>query len=333
MSLVYLALGLLLLGVVIVDLSWTTIWVAGGAGPLTSRSMAWTWKLLRKLAPRNSRVLTLAGPVVLVLSFTTWILLLWLGWTFLFASADGAIVDTVDGRQVSWSELLYFTGYTIFTLGIGDFIPQGGRWQILTAVASASGLLFITLAVTYTLSVLEAVTQKRVFASSISVLGTSGAQILKRSWDGHSFQGLEIPLNSIANQLNTLTSNHRAYPILHYFYSAQREQAPTTSIAVLDDALTLLRHGVPERDRPDEIVTTEPWISIQQYLDTLYDAYIEPADRTPPSPAITELRDERIPTVPDEEFADSLAELDERRRTLLGLVESDEREWSASSND
>lgn len=330
---VYLSLGVFLLGVVAVDLLWTTVWVEGGAGPLTSRSMAWTWALLRRLSSENSRVLTLTGPIVLVLSLGTWILLLWTGWTFLFASVDGAIVDTVDGRQISWSELLYFTGYTIFTLGIGDFVPRGSRWQILTVVASASGLLFITLAVTYVLSVLEAVTQKRAFASSVRSLGNSGTEILQRSWNGHTFDGLEIRFHSIAEQLNTLTSNHKAYPILHYFFSGQREKAPTTSVAIVDDALTLLRYGVSEQDRPTEIVTTEVWTSIQQYLDTVQNGYIDSVERPPPPPAVSVLGEAGIETVSEAEFADSVMELDERRRALLDLVEYDERDWPTRSDE
>ena len=79
----------------------------------------------------------------------------------IFASADSALVDTVSSRRISWPVPLYFTGYTIFTLGNGDFTPTGAFWQLATVLATASGVLFVTSSVTYVLSVLGAVTQKR----------------------------------------------------------------------------------------------------------------------------------------------------------------------------
>lgn len=327
MSAINLIVGLGLLALVLVDLLWTTLWAEGGAGPLTSLLMDSEWRLLRTVGSGESRIQTLAGPLILVLSLITWILLLWAGWTLLFASTTGPIADTVSGRQVAWPDLIYFTGYTIFTLGIGDFIPQGSLWQLLTAIMAGSGMLFITLIVTYVLSVLGAVTQKRSFASSVSGLGASSTQILKTSWEGTQFRGIELPLNTIAAELNTLTSNHKAYPILHYFYTENAEEAPTTSLVIFDEALTLLRYGVQERDRPSDLIVAESRESVQRYLETVSSAYIEPSDTQPPSPGLSELTTAGIPTVSEKEFRSSMRELDERRRTLLALIESDARQW------
>ncbi|MFC6718026.1 potassium channel family protein [Natrialbaceae archaeon GCM10025810] len=330
MNTVFLALGVILLAVSIGDLLWTTLWVEGGAGPLTARLMGWTWTLLQRLGALDARVRTLAGPTILVIGLSGWILLLWAGWTFVFASADGALLDTVGTSSHSWSDLIYFTGYTIFTLGIGDLVPRGDVWRLATTLATASGMLFITLTVTYVLSVLGAVTQKRAFASSVSGLGERGDEIVRTSWDGEEFTGLDVTLNGLASQLNTLTENHKAYPILHYFHSARSSRAPATSIAVLDEALTLLRFGIPEQDRPNEFIVRNARSSVNDYLETLQEAFIRPADRTPPPPDLEALRDADVPIVSEREFEASLADLDERRRTLLALVESDVRRWPSA---
>lgn len=330
MALVRLGLGSLLLAVAVVDLLWTTLWVAGGAGPLTSRLMAWTWSGFRRIGDRGSRLLTLSGPAILVIGLTAWIALLWAGWTLVFASAAYPLVDTVNGNPITWSDRIYYTGYTIFTLGLGDLVPREGAWQIATTLATASGMLFVTLIVTYVLSVLDAVTQKRAFASNVSGLGERSDEIVRRSWDGDEFDGMELSLNELASQMNALTANHKAYPILHYFHSGRPEQAPVSSAALLDETLTLLRFGVPERDRPSDTIVRNARSSVGGYLDTLGDAFIEPADRSPPAPAIDSLRDADVPTVSDEEFDASVADLSERRRLLLGLVESDLRRWPAA---
>lgn len=327
MNLAYLILGVFLLILAIVDLMWTTLWVEGGAGPLTSRLMSWSWRTLRRIGEQNSQLLSLTGPLVFAISLLLWITLLWVGWTLIFASAETALIDTLTRGPVSWHDLAYFTGYTMFTLGNGDFALQSGVWQLVTILTTASGMLFITLSVTYILSVLDAVTQKRAFAMGVSGLGTQGTEIVQRGWNGEEFQGLDLPLNMYVSQLNTLTSNHKAYPILHYFHTLETEEAPVVAIATLDEALTLFRFGIPEQNRPNDVIINNARASVQSYLATLENAFIEPADRSPLSPSLDPLRDAGIPTVSDEEFAAALTDLDERRQVLLGLVEADARQW------
>nr|WP_249038834.1 ion channel [Haloterrigena salifodinae] len=186
-------------------------------------------------------------------------MLLWIGWTLVFASAKNAIIDTLNRGSISWSDRLYFTGYAIFTLGIGDVAPRTGRWQFVTILA-------------------------------------------------------------------TLTENHKAYPIFHYFHSARPDRSPIVEIVVLDEALTLLRFGVPKRERPNEITIRNARTSVEHYLETLHERFVEPADDSPPSPDLHSLHEAGIPTVSDDEFETALDELEARRRLLYGLVESDARE-------
>ncbi|MFC6764549.1 ion channel [Natrinema soli] len=327
MNVIYLVLGTILVVSVAVDLLWTTLWIAEGAGPLTSLLMAWTWVLLRKIGTQNVRILSLSGPLILIIGLTMWIVLLWSGWTLIFASAENALIDTLHRGPISWSDRIYFTGYTIFTLGMGDLVPRKGIWQLTTILSSASGLLFITLSITYMLSLLDAVTQKRSFASTVSGLGTQSEEILRTSWDGEEFRGLDLPLNTITTQLNTLTTNHKAYPILHYFYSQQTNQAAVVSVAILNELLTTLQFGVSEEVKPDEVLIQSAWTSVQNYLRTLNQTFVDPADSTPPPPNLDLLRDKNVPTVSDDAFFSSLEELSEHRQLLLGLINSDVRQW------
>ena len=327
MNVGYLLIGVVLLLVTVVDVVWTTIWVEGGAGPLTSPFMAGTWGALRRSSGDSSRILSLAGPIILVGGLAAWLVLFWTGWTLVFTASGHTLVDTVDRGAVSWVDQLYFIGYTMFTLGNGDFAPVDGVWQMVTVLVAGSGMLFVTLSVTYILSVLDAVTQKRAFAINVSGLGSRGEEVVRTAWDGQSFSSLDLQLNTFTSQLDELTTNHKAYPILHYFHSRDREQAPVASVAVLDDALTLLRFGVPEQHRPGNAVLANARASVKSYLETLRGRFIKPADRAPPPPDLASVRDAGVPTTDDREFEAAVDDLGERRRAALGLVESDARRW------
>lgn len=327
MNPIFLILGLLLLFAVIVDLLWTTLWPDGSAGPLSARLSTWAWRLLRRLGGRNSLGLSLAGPLILMLVLLSWVLLLWGGWTLLFAGAQHSLVDTTSQQPVDWAGRIYFVAYAMFTMGNGEYSPANGTWEIATSLTTASGMLLITMAVSYVLSVLSAVNHKRSFAGSVTGLGADSEELVRSGWNGQDLTTLDLPLSGLAAQLSTLAEQHKAYPVLHYYHSAQTKSASAVAVAILDEALTLLRFGVPDDCRPNTAIVESARATIAGYLDTLHSAFIEPASEAPPPPDLDRLRAAGIPTVSDEAFQQALDGLQDRRRRLLGMVRADAWRW------
>lgn len=67
-------------------------------------------------------------------------------------------------------------------------------------------------------------------------------------------------------------------------------------------------------------------VASTQYLRLLESVYVEPADEAPPPPDLGPLREAGIP-VDEAALHAGLAECDERRRLLLGLVQHDGWMW------
>ncbi|WP_265112193.1 potassium channel family protein [Halosolutus halophilus] len=323
----YLVAGIGLLVLVIVDIIWTTLWVDGGSGPVSGRLTSGVWQGLRAVSRKHNRTLSLAGPLILTLTLATWIGLLWVGWTFVFASHPYALVSTRSGAVADWSGRFYYVAYTMFTDGNGDYTPLGDVWEIASALTTATGMAFVTLGVSYVLTVLGAVSDKRSFANTVTGLGGRSEAFVRTAWTGEDYRGADLSLETLASELGTLAEQHKSYPILHYYHSEQSDRASAVAVPILDEALTLYRHGVPDGHGPDPMLVEAARSSTQDYLETLDTAFIEPADEVPPPPELDRLREEGIPTVDDEAFADALADLTERRRRLLGVVEGDAWEW------
>jgi hypothetical protein len=323
----YLGIGATLLITAIVDILWTTLWVDGGSGPLSSRLTTWTWRGLRHLGDQQSRALSLSGPIILTATLVMWVGLIWGGWTLIFGGGENALIPSHDDVPVTWSGRAFFVAYSMFTMGNGDFYPPVGIWQIATSLTTASGMLFVTMGVSYILSVLGAVSNKRSFASSVSGMGADSETVVRSAWDGEDFDGLHLPLNSLASSLDTLADQHKSYPILHYYHSEQAKQASAMAVAVFDESMTILRFGVPDDNQPNRVLVENARSATQNYLETLNNAFIEPAEEPPPPPDLDRLRTESVPTVSDREFADALDDLTERRRKLLGIVNADAWHW------
>ncbi|TWT25883.1 potassium channel family protein [Planomicrobium sp. CPCC 101110] len=329
MDLILLTLGILLLIVGTLDFFWTALWVDGGAGPLTRRLANALWKSLRKISGDRPQMLSFSGPLILSLTLLSWIFFLWLGWTLIFLSDPNSLAGSQNNEYANWSDKLYYTGYLVFTLGNGDFKPTNAIWQTATVLATGSGMLFITLAVTYLLSVLNAVTLKRSFAESVTGIGGNGGEIVKNAWNGTDFHDINLVLNTYATQISTLCAQHKAYPILHYYQTSNAKEALSVAFVIFDEALTIFQHGIPEGFQPNKLLLKESRSSIDSFLDTINPTYVSPSKNPPSALELESLRKAGLPVVSNEKFALAVGGLKGRRQKLLGIIEANARQWPA----
>lgn len=328
MALPALLAGIVLVVVTACDLAWTTLAASGGGGPVTSRLAHWMWEAIRIRRDFRGRhqLMRLGGLAVVVVTVLLWVVLLWLGWALIFSGSEAAVVSDQTGRPADWWGRVYFAGTTISTLGPGDLLPGGPAWQIATVVSSLSGLLFATLAITYLIPVVGAVTNRRQVALQIVGLGED-PYVIAATADGRAVTGdLDGELRGLSTALQRLAQQHHAYPALHYFHDVNRESAGPVQIAALDEALTLLMFGVDGHGR-DLATVHSARVAVDSMLATLTSAYIVPADEPPPLPDLDRLRRLGVETVDRDTFRRRLDGLADRRRTLLGLVEDDGWFW------
>ena len=320
-------LGFAIVSITLLDVIQNTLLPRGG-GIFSERISSLLWRGALWLHHRrpSHQVLSRAGVLVLLVTVVSWAVLLWLGWTLIFSSSLPAVVESPAGTPGDVWARLYFTGYTLITLGLGDYKPQGAAWQILTVVASASGFFLATLAITYLLSVISAVVQDRGTALYISSLGKSPHDILRRSWNGEDCSDLTEHLTSLMEMIGTSSQQHLAYPIVHYFHSTSRSTSSSLQIASLDQALGYLEHGLSGcRDEARKMCPLQDTIS--EYLETLEVAFINAAEDAPEVPSAQPLREHGLQTVDEVSFQDALGRFTDRRKLLLALVEKDGWTW------
>lgn len=274
----------------------------------------------------NHRLLSLSGPLILFSTILLWIIFLWIGWTLIFYSFPTSIIDK-NNTTISFIDILYYVGYTMFTVGNGDFYPNGGIWQFLSSIISIGGMLMITLSVTYILQVISAVVNKRALASQITSIGKSAEEFIKEQWNGEGFGAIELQMRPLASQLATLTEQHLAYPILNYYHAAKFENSLAVAISIYDDALTLIAAGVEKDYHPPTTILTSGRQTINSYLHTLQTAFIKAAEDNPPPPDLSKLKEAKIPTVSEEEFQQKLKDLEDRRKLISGMIENDAWHW------
>src|SRR5690606_513616 len=143
-----------------------------------------------------------------------WLLLLFLGSFLIYASSPEMVVNSDSRVPATMLERLYYTGFVISTLGIGDFIPGKDLSRIFTTILSFSGFILLTTALTYLISVVNTVLQKKQLAIYISTLGSDINEIYESVITPEGVNLLVKNSNSIREMIIKNSSNYIFFPIV-----------------------------------------------------------------------------------------------------------------------
>ncbi|GHA58958.1 potassium channel family protein [Pontibacter akesuensis] len=323
---ILLVIGIILILSVSIDLVYTTF-SPRGAGLISStiatliwRSIFWTSRYFN-----YKKILTVAGVIIVMSVLVGWVLLLWAGNVLIYLSDTEAVVNTTTKVPADLAQRVYFTGYTLSTLGNGDFAAGSDGWRIYSSFISFSGLIMITIGISYMVPVLSAVTARRAISIRIASIGHSPQEMLLNNWDGKDFKMLNLHFNNLAQPLAEQGQMHLAYPVLHFFHHTDKVAAILPNVAALDEAITLLLLFVPEDKRPSDQALIPLRQAITTFLGSLTALFLEPETVTEPSYDISKLQAAGIPIQKPDLYR--ISKLSQRRRTLQAMLLYDGWEW------
>ncbi|GAB3531801.1 potassium channel family protein [Pontibacter brevis] len=329
-SIIYLLVGVIIICCTAFDLLYTTFAPRGASfisGPVTLavwRTFYFFGRFTKKRAP-----LTGAGLAIVFSILITWVVLLWVGNILIYSSDKDSVITSSTLLPANTMERIYFTGYTLSTLGNGDFKAGTDGWSIYTAFISFTGLMFITIAITYMVPVLSAVTQRRALSIQIASIGNSPQRILLNNWNGENLKKLEDQFHNLTQEIVHQGQMHLSYPVLHYFQHEDKEASLLPNLAALDEAITLILIYVPEHMRPGDEYLVPLRKAITTFIGSLTSLYIKPDKSDVPAIHVDELQQADFPLLkPD---MTKLEQLSKRRRALKYMVEYNGWEWKEIS--
>ena len=234
--------GLLLL--VGYDVYATILHSRARAGPIGHNLNRRIWWLARKVAfrcerPRRHRILNAVGPLLLPTLVATFIALLMLGYALIYwPRMPGSFNVDEKARTPAWIEAFYFSGITLTTLGYGDIAPRSTAMRLVALSEASAGFAFVSLAVTYLLTVTNALERKRTVALSFyhqAEQGADAAGFLIHHFRRGEFQGLESIFATAARDLQSLLESHVEHPVIHYFHPIEvHKSLPRVLFLVLE---------------------------------------------------------------------------------------------------
>ncbi len=318
MESIYLISGILLLLLTMYDFFFTTL--SGGGAAFITRFVSFTSHKSLQLCVKlfGRRAYSLSGMAVNLSVLLVWVILIWVGLFLVFTSNPEAIVNDMGRMANNW-ERLYFTGYTLSTLGLGNFSPTTAAFELLTSIFSFFGFIFFTTSMTYLVSVSSAVTHKRSLALSIRNLGKTPEEMVYRLLNQDvSFSRQNLA--SLQEKIERHSINLQAYPVLHNYANSDIHCSLSLNLVKLDEALSILLNSKEGEKMKNAISAIRG--SITYFLNHIEQNFSKTVN-TEEGPDINKLRGWEIIS---NSFINDRS-LFNRRKVLGGILKSESFAW------
>lgn len=245
-------IGVGLVIVALVDIYLTVLFPRLGSSILSLRLSKGLWRLFWLVAYiiplKDKKLLAHSGPILVVATVVVWVCLLLWGFALIVWTELGwAIQSSRGSTDTDFITALYYSGFSLTTLGTGDFTPETNFQRLLMILEAAVGFSVFTLTITYLLSIYSALIRRNTFALSLHhrTAGTAdAAEIIARlEADGHCGV-LQQDISDIARDLINLLESQHSYPALIYFRFRQTYYALPRILLLAMDTATLIKSAL-----------------------------------------------------------------------------------------
>ncbi|HEX8686544.1 MAG TPA: potassium channel family protein, partial [Pyrinomonadaceae bacterium] len=161
----------------------------------------------------------------------------------------------VEHPEPGWVDAVYFSGVTLTTVGYGDVVPREAPLRFLALFEAASGLVVISLAITYMLTVYTALERKRAVALSLYHQAGEGADVaglIAHHFVEGRFYGLRDALRTVMRDLQGLLESHIDHPVIHYFHPVEVYKSTPRVLFLLLETCTVIR-AVLDREQNQDL--------------------------------------------------------------------------------
>jgi hypothetical protein len=289
--------GAALMLLFIADIFLTVLYARAGTGLLAPRWNRLLWAAFKGISKlfgrREGLILSLAGPVIVILLIAFWTLGLALGAALIIRPELGVSVLPSNGDTPrDFITALLVAGNSLSIVGSGDYAPHTTGTRLLFLVNSLTGASVLSLVLSYLVQVYSALRERNALALTIDLMtdGTGDAAVmLSRLMPAGDSSDATSELGILVRALAATKEAHHFYPLLFYFrFEDPRYAVSRFSFILLD--LTALIDAALDQRRYQSLIGPAPVTALRRgsllLLETLDRNFPERTSRAD-SPAET----------------------------------------------
>jgi Ion channel len=189
--------------------------------------------------------LSIYGPLSLILLLGLWATGLIFGFALLQWGL-GTRLQTPAGLR-GFAADLYYSGTTLFTLGLGDVSPTAGTGRLLTVVEGGTGFAFLALVIGYLPTMYQAFSRREVNISLLDARAGSppaAVELLRRHAGADGGEALDALLIEWERWSADLLETHISFPVLAYYRSQHNNQSWVAALTTVLDVSALIIAGL-----------------------------------------------------------------------------------------
>lgn len=277
----WIALGIVVLVSGLIDVFLTAL-NYDEAGFLATRICGLQWRGLRSITRRLSRrrrpfALRQVTGLQIMLSVATWLGSVIFGFGFIYYGLMEGTNFQYDGRSLGpgMFSALYLSTAQLATVGTSQISPETDVLRILTIAETLSGLVLVTLILTFLLGVYQVIRDLRALSSNFATVepdvGNAVAS-LKSFFPQGQPVGLDGYLQAISDSFWSYSDGLHLHHIAYYFQSGRDQFSLPYALHMMVRTLAALRWGLPS----DHPAAVEPALrrlipQFEAFADYLHD--------------------------------------------------------------
>ena len=225
------------------------------------------------------------GPLSLIVLLVLWAFGLVLGFALLHWGSGEHV--QLGGEPITFGTLLYLSGETFFTLGLGDVVPMTSWERALTVFEAGMGFAFLGLVIGYLPTIYSGFSRREVEISLLDARAGSpptAAELLGRLGNCRDGRGLDSVMQSWERWSAEVLESHISYPVLSFFRSQHSNQSWLGALTIILDTCALLMVEIDGvRNEQAELtfaMARHALVDLAQVLRAVYNMHSH--DRLPP---------------------------------------------------
>ncbi|HUS06285.1 MAG TPA: potassium channel family protein [Bryobacteraceae bacterium] len=203
-----------------------------------------SWKAVAGYIPPGKRregVLSLFGPLSLLLLLGMWAVALLTGFALLQFS-QGNVIRGPDSHNV-FTTYLYLSGSTFFTLGLGDVVPVTPLARFINVLEAGTGFGLLAVVIGYLPVIYQSFSTREQAISLLDARAgspSSAGELLRRHGQDGQLEALVPFLASWEDWAGELLESHLSYPVLVYYRSQHDNQSWIGALTTILDTCSLI---------------------------------------------------------------------------------------------
>jgi hypothetical protein len=194
---------------------------------------------------RREAFLSYFGPLSILLLLLFWAAGLIFGFALLQFGAGEHV--QLGNEPITFGRLLYLSGETFFTLGLGDITPVSTVSRLLTVLEGGMGFAFLGIVIGYLPTVYSAFSDREIEISLLDARAgspPSASELLTRLGCCPDQAVLDSIFRGWERWSAEILESHLSYPVLSFFRSQHGNQSWVAAITTILDTCALIMVGV-----------------------------------------------------------------------------------------